>query len=74
MLGNQMIRIILGLLGVAFIVLSVSYFSMGLQIDMLSPPANTTPELLRLARANMYVHVAVAYFGVGVALLALARR
>ena len=69
-----MMRILLGLLGIAFMALSVSYFFPGIQIDLLTPPAKTTPELLRLARADMYVHVAVSYFGVGVALLAVAWR
>jgi hypothetical protein len=73
MSGNPMMRIILGLLGIAFLVLSVRYFLLGLQIDLLSPP-NSAGEPLRLARADMYVHVALAYFGAGVALLAHTRR
>lgn len=69
-----MMRIFLGLLGIAFMALSVSYFVLGIQIDLLTPPAKTTPESLRLARADMYVHLAIAYLGVGVALLAVAWR
>ena len=66
-------RMVFGLLGIVFVALSVSYLFLGLQIDLLSPPISAG-EPLRLARANMYVHVAIAYFGAGVAPLAHARR
>jgi hypothetical protein len=63
-------RRLLQALGVLFFAMAAYECALALQLAMLPVPTDTT----RMGRAEIYFSIAIAYVGVGTALLAAARR